>query len=105
MLLFFLLASLKLLALSRVLETVGKLNGAQVAESEFLRTVERIALPKAADIEGIGCFDQQVFHGDIACAYSHALHAVKIAIGQEGRAVAAEEGAVLECLVVGESRP
>ena len=87
------------------LETIGELYPCVVAEAEALGAVEGVACADAFGAEGVEGFDEEVFHRHIARADGEALDAVEVAVGQRFRAVAAEEGAVLEALVVDERIP
>lgn len=59
----------------------------------------------ALGIEGIEGFDEEIFGRYIAGTDGKAANAVEIAVRQAFRAVAAEEGAVLEVFVVGKGVP
>ena len=86
-------------------ESIRELHPGVVAELKVLGAVEGVARADALGAEGVEGFDEEVFHRHVAGTDGEALDAVEVAVGQRFRAVAAEEGAVLEALVVDERIP
>lgn len=87
------------------LEFVGCLEAGVVAELEALATVEGVAALGALRTERVERLEEEIFRRYVACADGEATDTVEVAIRQALGAVAAEEGAVTEILIVRKGAP
>ena len=87
------------------LEFIRRLDARVVAELKAFRPVKGITLADPPGPEGVESLQEEVLRRDVARTDGEAPDPVQVAVRQAFRAVAAEEGAVLERLVIDEGIP